>query len=81
VATNVLIVPHPGQDAETMAKVFKRECLAAGVFKDLKRVQFYQKPSEKRRRKAAEALKRRRKAERQRRDYEYARTPTGERDA
>ena len=49
---------------EPALKALKREMLKGGVFKEMKRRAFYEKPSVKRKRKQAEARKKRRKAER-----------------
>ena len=49
---------------EQALKVLKRELLKEGVFKEMKRRAFYEKPSVKRKRKQAEARKRRRRAAR-----------------
>jgi small subunit ribosomal protein S21 len=49
---------------EQALKVLKRELLKDGVFKEMKRRAFYEKPSVKRKRKQAEARKRRRRAAR-----------------
>jgi small subunit ribosomal protein S21 len=47
---------------EPALKALKKQLLAAGVFKEMKRRAYYEKPSVKRKRKQAEARKRRRKA-------------------
>ena len=49
---------------EPALKSLKRAMLKEGVFKEMKRRAFYEKPSVKRKRKQAEARKKRRKAER-----------------
>ncbi len=49
---------------EPALKALKREMLKGGVFKEMKRRAFYEKPSVKRKRKQAEARKKRRKAAR-----------------
>ena len=49
---------------EPALKSLKRAMLNEGVFKEMKRRAFYEKPSVKRKRKQAEARKKRRKAER-----------------
>ncbi len=49
---------------EKALKVLKRYMQKEGVLKDVKRKSFYEKPSERERRKAREARKRRLKAER-----------------
>jgi small subunit ribosomal protein S21 len=47
---------------EPALKILKREMLKGGVFKEMKRRAYYEKPSVKRKRKQAEARKKRRKA-------------------
>jgi small subunit ribosomal protein S21 len=47
---------------EPALKALKKQLLAAGIFKEMKRRAHYEKPSVKRKRKQAEARKRRRKA-------------------
>ncbi len=49
---------------EPALKALKREMLKGGIFKEMKRRAFYEKPSVKRKRKQAEARKKRRKAAR-----------------
>ena len=49
---------------ELALKSLQRAMLKEGVFKEMKRRAFYEKPSVRRKRKRAEALKKRRKAER-----------------
>ena len=49
---------------EPALKALKREMLKGGVFKEMKRRAYYEKPSVKRKRKQAEARKKRRKAAR-----------------
>ena len=49
---------------EPALKALKKELLKAGIFKEMKRRAYYEKPSVKRKRKQAEARKKRRKAER-----------------
>lgn len=47
---------------EPALKALKKQMLLAGVFKEMKRRAYYEKPSVKRKRKQAEARKKRRKA-------------------
>ena len=47
---------------EPALKALKKQMLTAGVFKEMKRRAFYEKPSVKRKRKQAEARRKRRKA-------------------
>ena len=49
---------------EPALKALKKEMLKGGVFKEMKRREYYEKPSVKRKRKQAEALRKRRKAAR-----------------
>ena len=51
---------------EPALKALKREMLKDGVFKEMKRRAFYEKPSVKRKRKRAEARRKRLKAARRR---------------
>ena len=46
---------------EKALKIFKKKVMNDGILKDLKKHQAYEKPSEKRRRNAAEAVRRHRK--------------------
>lgn len=47
---------------ESALKALKKQMLKEGLFKDMKRREYYEKPSVKRKRKQAEARKKRRKA-------------------
>lgn len=47
---------------EPALKALKKEMLKGGIFKEMKRRTYYEKPSVKRKRKRAEARKKRRKA-------------------
>lgn len=47
---------------EAALKALKKQMLKGGVFKEMKRRAYYEKPSVKRKRKQAEARKKRRKA-------------------
>jgi small subunit ribosomal protein S21 len=67
--TNLTFVPRDPQDVD-LAKKFTRACLKAGVFKEMKRRTFHEKPSLKKKRKKIEARKRERKAMRQRAEYD-----------
>ena len=49
---------------ESALKALKKQMVKEGLFKDMKRRAFYEKPSVKRKRKQAEARRKRRKAER-----------------
>ncbi len=56
-----------GNDIERAMRDLKRSLQREGLFRELKKRRFYEKPSVKRKRKQAEAEKRRRKALRHRR--------------
>ena len=49
------------QNLEKAMRVLKRKLIREGVFKELKSRRFYEKPSEKKKRKEKEAFKKRRK--------------------
>lgn len=53
-----IIVSH---NLEKAMRVLKRKLIREGVFKELKARRFYEKPSEKKKRKGKEAQKKRRK--------------------
>ncbi len=58
------------QNLEKAMRVLKRKLIREGVFKELKARRFYEKPSEKRKRKAKESYKKRKKdTQRNRRMY------------
>ncbi|MCZ6794718.1 MAG: 30S ribosomal protein S21 [Planctomycetota bacterium] len=44
-----------GEPSEKFMQRFKRICVKEGVFKEIKRRKYYEKPSDKKRRKAKEA--------------------------
>ncbi|MCC6346498.1 MAG: 30S ribosomal protein S21 [Nitrospirales bacterium] len=56
-----------GNDVEKALKTLKRQLQKEGIFKEIKKRSFYEKPSEKERRKQREARKKRMKAMRFRR--------------
>lgn len=56
-----------GQDLEKALKILKRQVQKDGLLKEIKKRSFYEKPSEKRKRKRIEARKKRIKALRMRR--------------
>ncbi len=60
----IKITARKGESTEGLLKRFKRTCSRAGLFREVKKLRFYEKPSEKRRRKKREALRQIRKAER-----------------
>ena len=49
------------QNLEKAMRVLKRKLIREGVFKEIKARRFYEKPSEKKKRKSKEAQKKRRK--------------------
>ncbi len=51
-----------GNDLERALKVLKRQLQKEGIFRDIKRKKYYEKPSEKKKRKRIEARKKRMKA-------------------
>lgn len=53
---------------EPALKALKKEMLKGGIFKEMKRRAYYEKPSVKRKRKEAEARKKRRRAARRSQD-------------
>ena len=55
------IKQKPGETVDSMLKRFKKETMKSEVLKDLRKHEFYVAPSEKRRKKSAEAQKRARK--------------------
>jgi len=58
------------QNLEKAMRVLKRKLIREGVFKELKARRFYEKPSEKKKRKAKESYKKRKKdTQRNRRMY------------
>ena len=61
---NSLRIEVVDNQIEPALKALKREMLKGGIFKEMKRRAFYEKPSVKRKRKQAEARKKRRKAAR-----------------
>jgi small subunit ribosomal protein S21 len=61
---NLTFVPHDPQGPD-LAKRFTRACLKAGLFKEMKKRTFHEKPSLKKRRKQTEARKKAAKRARQ----------------
>ena len=62
----VKVTPRYNEPAERFLQRFKRTCSKSGLFREIKRRRFYEKPSERRRREANESERRIRKAERRR---------------
>ena len=57
----IKIRPRGNESIQQMLKRFKRLCQREGLTRDLKRHSYYEKPSEKRAREKAEAIRRARK--------------------
>jgi small subunit ribosomal protein S21 len=57
-------------DVASAMRILKRKLQREGLFRDLRRVRCYEKPSERRAREAAEGVRRRRKAMRKRMERE-----------
>ena len=64
-ATNCLVIVGRDELAESALKRLKNGLLKGGVFQEMKKRNFYEKPSIRKRRKQVEARKRMRKRERQ----------------
>ncbi len=54
----VKIKPRGMESVQQMLKRFKRLCQREGLTRDMKRTSYYEKPSEKKRRKSRKALRR-----------------------
>ncbi|MBI3394256.1 MAG: 30S ribosomal protein S21 [Spirochaetia bacterium] len=50
-----------GETIDSALKRFKRECINAGIQSEIKRREFYEKPSERRKRKLEAAMRKREK--------------------
>ena len=59
----IRIKSRSGESTEQMMRRFKKLCEKEGLTKDIKRKEFYEKPSERRRRAARKSLNRRIKIE------------------
>jgi len=44
----VKVVAHPGETADSLIRKFSKKVFSEGILADLKRREFYQKPSERR---------------------------------
>ena len=55
----IRIKARGGESVEQMMRRFKKLCEKEGLIKDIKRKEFYEKPSERRRRAARKAVSRR----------------------
>ena len=64
------VVIHDDESFERALKRFKKKCEKAGILSDLRKHRHYEKPSERRAREAAEAVRRARKLERKRLERE-----------
>ncbi|MDD4003714.1 MAG: 30S ribosomal protein S21 [Elusimicrobiaceae bacterium] len=62
----VFIKVRDGESLEEALKRFKRECEKNGILKEIKRREFYQTPSVKRKLKSQEAQRKMRRAKRRR---------------
>ena len=56
--TVVKIKPRGSESVQQMLKRFKRLCQREGLTRDMKRTSYYEKPSERKRRKSRKALRR-----------------------
>lgn len=54
----VKIKPRGSESVQQMLKRFKRLCQREGLTRDMKRTSYYEKPSERKRRKSRKALRR-----------------------
>ncbi len=63
----VKVIVHENDDLERALRKFKRKMIRSGLFRDMKRKRYYEKPSEVKRRKARANERRRRRAQRARR--------------
>ena len=54
----VKIKPRGSESVQQMLKRFKRLCQREGLTRDMKRTSYYEKPSEKKRRKSRKAVRR-----------------------
>jgi small subunit ribosomal protein S21 len=59
----IRIKARSGESVEQMMRRFKKLCEKEGLTKDIKRKEFYEKPSERRRRAARKSMNRRLKTE------------------
>lgn len=61
--TDICVVRRDGETVEDLIKRFKKKFSKSGVIKDLKEKMYYEKPSDKKRRKRAQAKRLREKEE------------------
>ncbi len=59
----IRIKARSGESADQMMRRFKKLCEKEGLTKDIKRKEYYEKPSERRRRAARKSINRRAKGE------------------
>ena len=62
----IKVKTRAGESIQQMVKRFKKMCEKEGLIRDIKRNSYYEKPSEKRAREKAEAVRRARKLARKR---------------
>jgi small subunit ribosomal protein S21 len=55
------VILKDGESIESALKRFKRECVNAGIQSEIKRREFFEKPSERRKRKLEAAVRKREK--------------------
>jgi small subunit ribosomal protein S21 len=55
------VILKEGESIESALKRFKRECVNAGIQSEIKRREFFEKPSEKKKRKLESAMRKREK--------------------
>ncbi len=53
----IRVEARPGESLEKTLRRFKKQCEKEGLTKDLKKIAFYEKPSERKRRKARNSLR------------------------
>lgn len=70
----VRVIVRDGKVEQALRKL-KRDMQREGIFRELKRHEFFEKPSEVRKRKEAEAVRRHRKELRKREDVDFGRNP------
>ena len=63
------IKAKPGETLDSMLRRFKKEVTKAEILKELRKREYYLSPSEKRRRKSAEALRRLKKKQAKQKMY------------
>lgn len=62
----VKVIVHENDDLERALRRFKRKMIRSGLFRDMKKKRYYEKPSEAKRRKARANERRRRRSQRSR---------------